>query len=486
MFCSHCGKEVAAGAKFCANCGAAVNSQPTPAAEPPKAPPPTAQREVPTVEQVGTPIGNGTGNGGQPKKKKGVPKPLIIVAAVLVLFVGFGAVLSLSGGGSEPDSDSGEESEIISASSGDNGGNRDNSEDTVAPVVTPSPPEWIGEIPEQLGRFPSIGDISDNYNYLSLETHRTASYDELKNTIGPYFEYFGAPDNDEIQYYQNSTDFFGIINDQRIYELWVENQVDCQVASQHHPVHRPLIVKNDTGIYYLLYKLENCYVIYVTEPADPAAPYLTWDVLYEIRVANENYCDLLNGRQPLEKVGIPEEDFSLPEWVNDIPVVTGDSASWESIFSSEIKYEPHPPTSQSWPDGFTESDLFIYGVMETEYGMTYVVVEDSVESYLGSGYALIPRTRESVGNYRIVLEQEPLIGKDANLGTYYLFYKRDSGYEIYKVWANAPSYQDWSIDAIFYVTDPRCFTYMNGERNIEIISRPGQDVQQGGTNDVLY
>lgn len=49
-----------------------------------------------------------TGSGGQPeKKKKGVPKkPLIIVAAVLVLIVGFGAVLSLFEGDSEPDSDS--------------------------------------------------------------------------------------------------------------------------------------------------------------------------------------------------------------------------------------------------------------------------------------------------------------------------------------------------------------------------------------------
>ena len=108
MFCSHCGKEVAAGAKFCASCGAAVNSQSTPAAEPPKAPAPTAQREVPAVEQVGKPSGNTTGSGGQPeKKKKGVPKkPLIIVAAVLVLIVGFGAVLSLFGDGSEPDSGS--------------------------------------------------------------------------------------------------------------------------------------------------------------------------------------------------------------------------------------------------------------------------------------------------------------------------------------------------------------------------------------------
>ncbi len=118
MFCSHCGKEVAVGAKFCRNCGVAVNSQPMPAEERQKSPTqePVEERpevsavepmETPVVERTVRPSGNITGSGGQSGqtvRKKGVPKPLIVVAAALVLFVGLGAVLSLFGDSSEPDS----------------------------------------------------------------------------------------------------------------------------------------------------------------------------------------------------------------------------------------------------------------------------------------------------------------------------------------------------------------------------------------------
>lgn len=97
MFCSHCGKEVTVGAKFCPNCGVAIENQPAPT---------EGQLKAPTVEQPGNPIKKPiAGNGQSGKGKKGMPKPLIIVAAALVLFIGFGAVLNLFGGGNKPDSD---------------------------------------------------------------------------------------------------------------------------------------------------------------------------------------------------------------------------------------------------------------------------------------------------------------------------------------------------------------------------------------------
>ena len=97
MFCGHCGKEVTVGAKFCPNCGAAIESQPTLTGEQPKAP---------AVEQAGNPIKKPiAGNGQSGKGKKGVPKPLIIVAVVLVLFIGFGAILNLFGDSNKPNSD---------------------------------------------------------------------------------------------------------------------------------------------------------------------------------------------------------------------------------------------------------------------------------------------------------------------------------------------------------------------------------------------
>lgn len=97
MFCSHCGKEVTVGAKFCPNCGAAIENQSAPTEGQPKAP---------TVEQPGNPIKKLiAGNGWSGKGKKRIPKPLIIVAAVLVLFIGFGAILNLFGDSDKPNSD---------------------------------------------------------------------------------------------------------------------------------------------------------------------------------------------------------------------------------------------------------------------------------------------------------------------------------------------------------------------------------------------
>lgn len=92
MFCSHCGKEVTVGAKFCPNCGAAIENQPAPTEGQPKAP---------TVEQTKNPIRSEAKSG---KGKRGAPKPLVIVATVLVLFIGLGAVLNLFGDDNKPDS----------------------------------------------------------------------------------------------------------------------------------------------------------------------------------------------------------------------------------------------------------------------------------------------------------------------------------------------------------------------------------------------
>ena len=96
MFCSHCGKEVTVGAKFCPNCGAAIENQPVPTEGQPKAP---------TVERAESSIKSGTRPG---KGKKRVPKPLVIVVAALALFIGFGAVLNLLGDDNKPDSNPGE------------------------------------------------------------------------------------------------------------------------------------------------------------------------------------------------------------------------------------------------------------------------------------------------------------------------------------------------------------------------------------------
>ena len=77
MFCSHCGKEVTVGAKFCPNCGTAIENQSAPTEGQPKAP---------AVEQPGNPIKKPiAGNSQSGKGKKGMPKPLIIVAAVISL-----------------------------------------------------------------------------------------------------------------------------------------------------------------------------------------------------------------------------------------------------------------------------------------------------------------------------------------------------------------------------------------------------------------
>lgn len=96
MFCSHCGKAVTVGAKFCPNCGAAIENQPAPTEGQPKAP---------TMERAERSIKSGTRPG---KGKKRAPKPLVIVVAALALFIGVGAVLNLLGDDNKPDSNPGE------------------------------------------------------------------------------------------------------------------------------------------------------------------------------------------------------------------------------------------------------------------------------------------------------------------------------------------------------------------------------------------
>ena len=281
MFCSHCGKEVAAGAKFCANCGAAVNSQPTPAAEPPKAPAPTAQREVPAAEQVERPSGNVTGSGGQPeKKKKGVPKkPLIIVAAVLVLIVGFGAVLSLFEGDSEPDSDS----------KGSNG------------------LDWVEKIPVIVGESSTLE--LDSKLALNLKYYDLLEYSDMSSD---FVEKFGISTNPAVKYIQirNSEIYDGFYEDEAVYT--VMNMPD-QLANKPFSAAfasktEPLVAKTTGGTYLLFYKGEISYFIYImNEILDSSTSYLSWIPAYRIEVSDTKYCSFLNGEQELEIISIPGE-----------------------------------------------------------------------------------------------------------------------------------------------------------------------------------
>lgn len=286
MFCSHCGKEVAAGAKFCANCGAAINSQPAPAAEPPKAPAPTAQREVPAVERVGSPSGNMTGSGGQPeKKKKGVPKkPLIIVAAVLVLIVGFGAVLSLFEGDSEPDSDS----------EGSNG------------------LDWVEKIP-----IMSVDNelLSDETAEFFAEYWHQTSYPEIAGESTPDTsaspdKTFGMPVINDAQYYIWKGGVFVQENSETVYCLtyYPEPKSFSSMTGLNILSIEPLIAKNsENGSYLLMCKNNNAYEILVARATDPTSPYSTWQILAYIVASSEEYCGFLNGDVPVEVISIPGE-----------------------------------------------------------------------------------------------------------------------------------------------------------------------------------
>ena len=304
MFCSHCGKEVAAGAKFCANCGAAINSQPTPAAEPPKAPAPTAQREVPAVEQVGKPSGNTTGSGGQPeKKKKGVPKkPLIIVAAVLVLIVGFGAVLSLFGDGSEPDSDS----------KGSNG------------------LDWVEKIPVIDGESSTLE--LDSRIATNLEYFKTMKCTELSAEI---VQKYGISDNSDIKYHntQNTSTYTGFYDNAAVYTVMdmPDQLANRPFSAAFASKTEPLVAKTTDGTYLLFYKGEISYFIYImNEVSDSSTSYLSWIPAHRIEVSDTKYCSFLNGEQELEIVSIPGENNSDLE-----PTATGtDYAQYTGTWAS--------------------------------------------------------------------------------------------------------------------------------------------------------
>lgn len=289
MFCSNCGKEIAAGAKFCANCGAAVNGQPTPAEEPPKAPPPTAQREVPTVERMDTPNGNETENGGQPgKKKKGVPKkPLIIIAAVLVLIVGFGAVLSLFGDGSEPDSGS-EGSKVQ---------------------------DWVEKIP----LVPVNNELlSDETAEFLIENGTQTSYSEIasdyENADDPS-KWFGMPMVDDAEYYAWGGGNIIRKNSETIYSLnlYPEPKIFSSFSSKSNGTNvisaNPLVARNnaESKFYLLMCKNNNAYDILVTLPTDPTSHYSTWPILAYIVVPSKEYCGFLNETVPVEIISIPGE-----------------------------------------------------------------------------------------------------------------------------------------------------------------------------------
>jgi len=266
MFCRNCGKEVTAGAKFCSNCGTAVNDQPAPTEEQPK---------TPAVERMSNPDGNGTQNSSQTKKKMGLPKPFIIAAVVLVLLVALGVVLHLFGKSSESGS-----------------GNS-----TV--------PDWVEKIPY----WPDEDGIPN----IAAEKIPSTTYVELKKMWDPYFEGLGIPSNPDVEYhyeyYANRPDIFVFHQNENIcsvtsYEPETPNQPDLPSAIE------PVIAKNDADLYYLFYKRDSYYMILVTIPADPATSYLTWPTLGAIVVTDVKYSDLLNGTVDLEVVSIPGESDS--------------------------------------------------------------------------------------------------------------------------------------------------------------------------------
>lgn len=514
MFCSHCGKEVAAGAKFCANCGAAVNSQPTPAAKPPKAPAPTAQREVPAVEQVGSPSGNVTGSGGQPeKKKKGVPKkPLVIVAAVLVLIVGFGAVLSLFGDGSEPDSGS------------DIPSNLDNNTSDIPESTTTKTDafslDWIDDILLVPG-----GAELYYFEDSDIQAHsRPYTFEE-----GGIVDFIGYSNSEQINYrtaeIDGGTVCTGLAPDGAVYaEVWD----DCPgpVGDYYFSVvceYEPVIGRRDDGYCYLFYMREYdsgggadpCYEMYMVQPTD-SPNYEDWNFKAYVHCNNLQYFDYLNGTKELEIISIPNgnnqheafpengdtpsaSDVIVPDWVDKIPEVPGtpsENPTGTTVIEERgdyMKYaidgfyklsaEDMLICDEGAPVSNINMEFYLTNPRLVEYGVE--TVRDNAELY---GFSLpdyqVVYVRECNGSTpfdglpRDYYLTEPLIVKTEQ-GIYLLCYKHNGTYVVIRTMPDDPStsYNGWRTIGRVFVDGVEYYDYLNGTLPVEVVSIPGEDTQ---------
>lgn len=308
MYCTNCGKEIADGVKFCTNCGAAVNNQtvtpPVVKLQDAPTPIPDIQPEVPAVEKMGDSGENIAKSGNQPEKKKmTVPKkPLIIAAAVLVLIVGFGAILSLFGGGSESDSD-------IEVSDG---------------------LDWVEKIPLVAVNNETLSNETAEFfaNYWKESIYPELEAEFTSNTPMSPDKWFGMPVIDDAQYYAWGGGYFVRKNSETVYALTLYTGSEQKAFSSFSVTAAsgdkvfsatPLIVKNTlSGMYLLICKNNNSYNILMAIPSDPTSHYSTWPIAAYIVVSNKEYCGFLNGDVPVEVVSIPSESGSGDSGVTDI------------------------------------------------------------------------------------------------------------------------------------------------------------------------
>lgn len=506
MFCSHCGKEVAAGAKFCANCGAAVNSQPTPATEPPKAPAPTAQREVPAVEQVGGPGGNVTGSGGQPeKKKKGVPKKLlIIVSAVLVLIVGFGAVLSLFGDGSEPDFSSDIPSNLD-----------DNTSDTPEGTATKTGTfslDWIDDILLVPG-----GAELYYYEDSDVQAHsRPYTFEE-----GGIVDFIGYSNSEQINYRTAEIDggmvCTGLAPDGAVYaEVWD----DClgPVGDYYFSVvceYEPVIGRRDDGYCYLFYMWEYdsggsadpCYEMYMVQPTD-SPNYEDWNFKAYVHCNNLQYFDYLNGTRELEIISIPTSsgnvgsettstiDISLSDWVSRIPVASNRGLLMGGTnIPTSVTESPYTELDEASLFGLADiEDIHWYSLTSSiggyRDGKKVVSVKTWDESMTITDpswmllYNILPVDEET----NII---DPVVVK-TDYGPYLFCYRYENHPDYknsYIIFLASPAdpfapYLQWTITATVAFAEKDFCDYLNGSISVEVVHVPGMKVAPEWINHI--
>lgn len=462
MFCGHCGKEVTVGAKFCPNCGAAIENQPVPTEGQPK---------TPTVEQPGNPIKKPiAGNGQSGKGKKGMPKPLIIVAAVLVLFIGFGAILNLFDGGNEPTSGSGDSDGL----------------------------DWVEKIPVVNTRM--IGNIFEADSDMQQETADnlknlpTMTYLDYQEKVGDLFNMMGMTTNDKIIYYQADR-MFGFYDNNVVY---LATMVDGTVASSPAcPQSEPLIARLQTSkgdMCLLFYKEENGYLILGTlPPTDPSiGSYLTWKLLLVIMVPSQEYCSFLNGEQELEIVSIPGESrntnsvsqTSVPDWVDSIPVVPGSQWFIGNVNDARIQMMLNGASQISFAE-LKESfgkDFNYLGIIDSEDieyydALTTVGICDNKTVYILSDATTGDGQGKTINSFSLRPNGEPLILRDENeSGIYYLCYKQENCYQILVATTNDPTtpYLGWNLAYSILTASQEYCGLLNGSSKLEIVSVPGK------------
>ena len=290
MFCGNCGTQMNNGEKFCPNCGAPVAVQDSASQE-------NNTRDSAVLQHFPT-----------VKGRKGLPKPFIIIAAVIVVFIAMGAIFDLFGG----DSDTGKQAKPYDILS------KPKSADDLAPAdligYVPETREITGSGTGMVGKeyLAKITEWKQTYNLEGIFDKKIA-YSSIDHEVATMN---GIPNIKQCEYCDlgiNGNECAIMSGDTVWYVCMSAGSASGPLPMSHFKEPRaadPLIIRTafDPNEYLLIWKCwleeyqDYMYIIFTAFPDDPNSDYWNWYPEKRIEVLSPQYCGFLNGQLEVEIV----------------------------------------------------------------------------------------------------------------------------------------------------------------------------------------